>query len=344
MLLASTILSLSAHATERTVSNNLNSPGQFQTVLSAINAGTIGDTIYITPSPYTYDSFTFPTNKSGMILIGGGYNNSDLPNNLSSIMGSLSFINGSGANFSFSGLQIAAVSTSNAITNVNNYVFKRCYIPGLIQVCGSGWTFENCVLINFTFLNQQNVSISNTTVRNCFIAGNITGSPMVTATNQLFYHNIIEGKINSLPSSTFIDNVFFFANVSASTGTTNCVFNNNLTYNTTADVVPFNVAGGNSGSNNYIKTIADGFQFNNNLAAVQAYPALLSVNWTINPSSQGHNGATDGTDAGIYGGFFPLVDFSGATGLPQMTFMNVTNTSILANGTLNVQFKARKHN
>jgi hypothetical protein len=77
------------------------------------------------------------------------------------------------------------------------------------------------------------------------------------------------------------------------------------------------------------------------------------IDYHINNNSPGKNYGTDGTDIGIYGGITPFVE--GATtdsrfryfpmpAMPQMLDLTITNQSIPANSTLNVNFNAEKKN
>jgi hypothetical protein len=82
-------------------------------------------------------------------------------------------------------------------------------------------------------------------------------------------------------------------------------------------------------------------------------PSGPFIDFHLNNDSPGKNYGTDGTDIGIYGGTTPFVE--GATtdsrfryypmpAMPQMLDLTITNPSIPANSTLNVNFSAEKKN
>jgi len=71
---------------------------------------------------------------------------------------------------------------------------------------------------------------------------------------------------------------------------------------------------------------------------------MVSYDWHLLASNPGHNGATDGTDIGMYGGLHPMPNLTGISTLPLMTLLNIKNSSIPINGTLNYEFKARQGN
>src|SRR5690348_8515351 len=65
------MLAQGTYATVITVDNNANSPGQYSSLQSAINAASAGDTLYVSGSTSSYGNFTL--NKR-LTLIGTGYN------------------------------------------------------------------------------------------------------------------------------------------------------------------------------------------------------------------------------------------------------------------------------
>jgi pectin methylesterase-like acyl-CoA thioesterase len=71
LLILFCIVSLSAFATIRTVSNDPQNPAQFNTIQAAVNAAVVGDTIYVNASSTTYSENVSVTKR--LVLIGGGY-------------------------------------------------------------------------------------------------------------------------------------------------------------------------------------------------------------------------------------------------------------------------------
>ncbi|MGP8217112.1 MAG: hypothetical protein ACLQQ4_16200 [Bacteroidia bacterium] len=175
------------------------------------------------------------------------------------------------------------------------------------------------------------------------------GATSVVANGLIINHNIIEGDIsggNPNPDpipiyyASITNNIFFYA-IAANSYLYNSTISNNLFYGTYRDSIPIEAIGyQNTESNNYI-TVSPNYQFNNKAASVSSYPALLGYNWHLLPTSPGHNGATDGTDCGVYGGNYPM-NFTGSPIPPQMFQLNINNMIVPVGGTLNVQFEARQ--
>ena len=135
------------------------------------------------------------------------------------------------------------------------------------------------------------------------------------------------------------NNVFAFSDISVWGAMSNCTFNNNITSSSVSNILPF---GTNSGTGN-INDVAFANLFVNAASAAQIWPTILITDWHLLNSSPGHNAASDGTDIGIYGGTMPMPNWTGVSNLiPQMTLLNINNTSLPVNGNLNVRFKARK--
>ena len=344
-----------ANATVKTVSNNVNTPGQYSTLAGAITYAGSGDTIYLTPSPITYGDIRI--SNSHLTIIGGGYNNPATQDNLTTIVGNI-WISGNNSYFTCSGLQVTNVYYDN-YTNYNqsSYItISLCNISGYLSIGGSNWVVQNCIIADLRIgFGQSNSvyslqnAISNTAVRNNIVTGAVTGIPFLS--QNYFYHNIFEGHINNLSNCTFNDNIFFYSDLANSTGQSNCVFNNNGVYSGNASAeLNYMSANGNISNNNVSSSISP--IFNNSVSSAQNFAGLLNYDWTIVSGAPENNTATDGTDMGIYGGSFPMPyysgfptnqNFTGTTQIPQMVYMNIPTPSVgIGQPLINVEFIARK--
>ncbi|MCY7363207.1 MAG: hypothetical protein LH629_14245, partial [Ignavibacteria bacterium] len=296
-----------ANATVLTVSNSPISVGQYTTIQSAIDVANGGDTIYVHGSPIQYAAATI--NKK-IIMIGAGYNVTGTQYNVNSDIASL-IIDSIAYNqpiygTKLIGLKIYSLTVADPTTNIG---ISRCYFSYMYWYGGNGWIIENNV-IGTIYLQQYNGIINNMIIRNNFIyaATSIQGYGTITGSGLLIDHNIIQGVINYVNYAVITNNIFFFANISGSTGAYNS-FNNNATISSSADNLPF---GTNSGTGN-LNNLTPASVFTNGVSAVQTFPTLCTLNWHVKTTSSAHNGGTDGTDCGIYGGASPMSNFTGAS-------------------------------
>ncbi len=337
IVLALFFTSSKINATVHTVNNGVLTGGHFTDLQTAIDSANVGDTLYVHGSPNSYGATTL--NKR-LTLIGSGYNVTGTPNNFSTLVSSLtvdSLLYFSGATGSkIIGLDIQNLSYGY-ISGVGSYFTSNLYISRC--KIGSLYVFENSVLENSIITSTVYLSATSAIIRNNIIAS-VSGQ-VSNSSGVIFDHNIFNGTApSSLSYALFSNNVFFFSGSTSNwSSINNCVFNKNLSSDNVAVTLPF---GTNSGSGN-ISTVMPSFQFNNTLTASSTSP--WQNNWTLKPTSGGKNAATDGTDIGIYGGNYPMKNLTGVSNLiPQMTLMNINNSSIPLNGTLNVNFKSRKQN
>ncbi len=334
------LMTVGAKATVHTVNNGVINGGQFTNLQTAIDAATAGDTIYVHGSPNTYGDITL--NKR-LTLVGAGYYLTGTVNNFPSMVTNLyldtiQFFNGA------SGSKIIGIACNGSITHnwpysyfPSNIFISRCYTASTVSL------FNNFIIEN-SLLGGISIRTQNGVVRNN-ILGVIDGTSQIgtIASGVIFDHNIFNGSysISNISYATFTNNIFFFCGVASSSwsNVNNCIFTKNMTFDNLSSTLPF---GSNTGSGN-IATTMPTYQFNNTLTVGNSTP--WTVNWTLKATSSGKNAATDGTDIGIYGGSYPMKNLTGASNLiPQMTLMNISNTSIPLNGTLNVNFKSRKQN
>lgn len=326
-----------------TVCNNSISAGQYTSLATAISAANAGDTIYVMGSAFDYGSTTI---SKQITLIGAGYNPTGTQFGSNTTISNITLkVNGSA---SAAGTRIMGVYSTNITsddTNERNVTISRCAVTGTITIIGTNWLVENCVAGNISlddnFYGHLGLPVA------CIISNNLiinnTGSNgsygiNINGANVLINHNIIEGQVYEMSYTVISNNIFFHGNQSASTSCTFDDFNNNITVNSPKDSIPY---GSNSGANNIYNPST---LFVSGPSSGQTYPALLNYNWALSASSPGHSAATDGTDIGIYGGSTPMPNMTGATTLPQLTYLNVNNAVTPVGGKLNINFKARTQN
>lgn len=148
------VLTTSAFAIVRTVSNNTNSPGQYTSLQAAIDAsGLTGDTIMVAGSSTSYGTAII---AKMLVIVGAGYHN---PYGLNTILDyvyfrrSNDFVNSSGSKLmgcSVTYINIEPSSGGGTFT-ANNILIERCAITALYF----GHDYYSINLFN------------NDTIRNC---------------------------------------------------------------------------------------------------------------------------------------------------------------------------------
>jgi hypothetical protein len=222
----------------------------------------------------------------------------------------------------------------------------------------SGFSGIHDIIIRRNKFMGSNGSISMTPATNIVIINNILERTYVSnSTNVLIYNNIISGYIMGATPTTIISNNVFinitpFSGCQSVTVTNNIFyygstngmsygnFSNNMAFGLTTGVV----TGTNSGSNNI--TADPQFLY---LYSTTDHNYNDQNKYKLKSSSQGKNAGTDGKDIGIYGGQYPwpasvLTDYIHCIppAIPMMQELNIQNSSVPANGTLNFSVKAYK--
>jgi hypothetical protein len=331
-LMCISLLAVTVSATVTTVSNNSSSPGQFTDLQTAIDAATNGDTIYVHGSPTSYGDIHL--NRS-LTLIGPGYNpQKDLPltaninvlmlDSVAGIKGcsnsniigmTMVYLQNTGAPFRFDNILI----TLNRITQVN-----------LAPVLSTNIIFSQNVIDHFYSLNYvNNVIIRNNIIYNA--TSYFANCQSVLITNNLYFYVSPSTNFVIQDFTTIANNIFLNLHPNTNFST----FNNNLIFNSGNDVLPY---GNNTGSGNFNGQapifVNDGGGNYNGIN--------LSYDYHLTAGSPGHNGGTDGTDIGPFGGIDPMMDLTGTPPVPQIKVFNITNTVVLPNTPLDIYVKAKK--
>ncbi len=332
-ILGATGIVLSANATVRTVNNGTISAGQYTTVQAAVDVSAAGDTVYIHGSTINYGSVSL--NKR-LVLIGAGHSLSGTQYNLSTYLDYVYLSRGNSTTLP-TGSIIKGLIISQGITGtggslpVNNIIVERNYIGNYIDVCGDNWIAKNNFSGYVSVNNFNNMIISNNIIQSYILSST---KPSVIITNNIFLSNFY---FSGVSYANVTNNIFIepsFPNFSGTQST----YNKNIYLYT--DPLNFDIfpPAGNTGVGN-LNTIAD--QFVSTIPLNIAQSASRYYDWHLLSTSLGFGYGTDGTDCGIYGGSYPMPNMTGVTTIPQMQSMDIQNSVIPVNGTLNVEIKAR---
>ena len=342
--------SISSFATIHTVNNNLNGPGIFTTIQAAHDAAASGDTIYLAASPSGYAGATF-TKK--IAVFGAGMRPIEKKDNsaASFLSGGITLNSGSdgsqivGINFSGQSLTI-----NNNVSNcqlLRNHFTNGCNLLIFGSGSYSGWLIANnffnqdgccCPAINgqnqtFTnFLIQNNVFTDNTGC-NCgdFVLRGFGNTANCIFSNNLVYSNQAGDNAFGTVSNFIMENNIF--HTASPAGATNCVMNNNITFGTNQDALPY---GNNTGLSNVSDTD----------------PQLTTFsNTTKNPfqnfqpaAGPAKTGGVGGAQMGVYGGSFNWNN-SAVSPIPAIKSFSITSGSTVpAGGSMTIKVTATKQN
>jgi|JI10StandDraft_1071094.scaffolds.fasta_scaffold127711_2 hypothetical protein len=332
------------------VNNTSNSPGNYSNIDTAIAAATIGDTIYISGSPYGYGNFTI--SKSVTIISTGANPQKQLP--YTANVGEIAMASNL-SNVKVSGLIINGAFAMAPGTN--NFDMEYCYFTTkqlqLNSNCNS-IKISNCIFINNYYFGKRNIdgfdicsgyytSCTNLLIQNCIFNGAVAGLniPGTVIQNNIFigadpafygvnvYNNGGCYATGYIVNATIQNNIFYRADPLQYTS--GCAFNNNITYNPSGT---FTALPGNGNLDNT----------NPNFVNFPAAGDLFSWahNYNLQAASPGNNAGTDGTHIGIYGGTFPVTTSGETYNMPVIRQMNITNTNVPQNGNVNVKVRSTK--
>jgi hypothetical protein len=235
----------------------------------------------------------------------------------------------------FIGLNISSISSGTF--TINNITIKRCAISSIAAQAGSGgeptnWVIEGNI-IN-TLQLGSNTSPSDFKINNNVITGMIYYAIGAFISNNIFIASVSSSSVafSGVKISTLQNNIFYGVSPE---GAENSTFNNNITYSTKANPIPY---GTNIGSGNKID-VNPGFV---NFPEVGTGTFNYDHDFHLTTTSPGKNAGTDGTDIGIYGG----VGFSetGEPSIPQIREFVIKNGVVAPNSRLNITIKAEAKN
>jgi hypothetical protein len=349
-----TTVTLHSMATVRTVSNDPNNPAQYNTVQAALNASNHGDTVYVNGTQFIYPDFQI---NRRIVLIGAGYNVSNQLN-LPSIVSSISLFKDNGVNDAsgtvIMGFRInCRLGLAGSSLPINDIRLSRNMIGGgscypTLQLGGASnnWTIVNN-LITGAVIDQ---AATNILIQNNIISVSVSGC---NQSSVIIDHNVFLGQTNlsSVRYATITNNIFVRSSGTLMDASVQFnTFNNNLSIlSTVGQTAPLNsFAGGpNTGAGNFVGVdplFEDVPNFN-------SYSS--THNYRLKATSTVRNAATDGTDLGIYGGSYPFPSGGTPSGgfdtgalppIPQVTTLNILNSSLQPGSQLQINVEARINN
>ncbi len=328
LLLVTAILfaAVNANATIRTVSNNLNSPGQFTNIAAAITAASAGDTIYVHGTPYNYGSVTV-TKK--LVFIGPGHNpqkQNALPATLDNFI-----MNPTSTGSKIIGFNIASQIYSNG-DNTDTISIINCKIQYRVLIQNyycDAWLIDGCVFVYTNENIEGTYNQSSHTVRNCILNGDIrnfysSGQGYHYCNNNIFLRS---GNVFSNAYYWYVNNCIFYRANTTQVGWqqfSNCLVflpqNGTTTFPNGTGHLNFNPV--------FVNFPGAGANFD------------YSYNFNLQSGSPADNAGNDGTDLGVYGG---LGDYeqNGNPRIPAVTEISISNPTVAPGGTLNVTFKSK---
>lgn len=349
LLLCCMASSFNAHAIIRTVSNDPAGGSQFATLLAAYNASVNGDTLMVEGTNIAYN-MNADWAKS-LVVIGAGIN-TQKQNFRRTIINSAS-------SAGFACLVLQTASNGSKFYGIEFSGNHGGFFSVILQSPVSNVHFENCRLINgFSF---QGLNSTNMSFRNCVFDGNNaininTGATVNLMSNILFtsciFDGYIENQSNINTQYTFDQCLFLsttttifsglqfatirnsiFTNIFPCCGATNSVFLNNLCR--IAGSFPPSGAG-NTGSGNISGVDPLFTTFTNGQMYSTAH------DYTLQAGSPAIGTALGGGDIGLHGGGSGFSRFGEVLYTPVIRSMNIQNTSVSPNGTLNVDLNISK--
>jgi hypothetical protein len=339
-------------ATTWTVSNNADRPAQYTTIQAAVNDAAPGDTILITSGNYagmtSFKNLVF----YGEDRVEGGVNIS------------------SSTGFNFSRFNSTVSSSGSRVYNIQflnrSIVLNADFAnnqPG--EEVLEDFIFERCLFANGRITPNIRDGISNITIRNCsfyssgsiinFDNGNGNNLSNIVVTNCLFDSNnaITKSSSGSVEGNVVVRNCLFLNSASAPfginelvvensifynrppSGCNNCTFNNNFTFLTEGNNLPY---GTNLGSGNI--TSEDPF-----LQIFEDYPQLganfsFAHDYSLAAGSPCIGTGTNGSDIGINDGNAPVTNIPTFPKIPTVTALNIPVSSVPVGGTLQINVAA----
>ncbi len=341
LALAITLLAISSGGfAQNLIAVEKGSNVKFYTAIdTAIVHASDGDTLYIPGGNFDVSGITI---TKQLYIFGVGYNpDSTKATNTSFLSGELTIAPGSKG-----GLLTGCALCKVNLGTTSNYTFTRCNI-GTIIFTKAGSTSSQAS--NNYFIENVVGKVDGGEAKNNIFLNNFIGILSNFSSGNTFNHNIISGSYSNcsgsgntenvadnITGSTFENNIFMGWNFSAN----NSNLLNNLFINFGGGMS--SLPSGDISSHNYhIQYPGDTFINYTGGNYISNYN--YSDNYHLKSNSPGKNGATDGSDVGIYGGQFSWKD----GGIPinphiQKSIISETTDSH-GNLKVNIRVEAQSH-
>ncbi|MFN8286271.1 MAG: hypothetical protein U0V74_05930 [Chitinophagales bacterium] len=314
-----------AFANILTVSNNVNSPGQFTTFAAAHGAASNGDTIYISGSPFNYGTIAI---SKQLTVIGTGHN----PQKQSPLVSFCDYVQFyAGSNGSkLIGLQVYQISSnSDNVDNIGIYSCKITYRLVFQNYYSSNWTIDGNVFVYTGSCVEGTCYLDGITFRNDIFNGQFVNFGNCQSNYHYIDHCVFLYSGNPFANDYifYVNNSIFYYNGNVGSGMNSSTWSNNISYNCSNNNFP-------NGTNQV--NVNPGF-VNVPLSNTQY---SYSHDYRITNGAAGDNTASDGTDLGVYGGFGDF-DRDGLPRIPYIKQFDINGSNVVApGGTLNVTIKS----
>ena len=337
-----------SYAAVRTVSNHPAGGALYSNLEAAYNNSSNGDTLLIegTDIPYFLPGCPAAPWVKSLTVIGIGFNpDKQIPKRAKiGTQGCAStfdfLITGSGSGSSFYGIEFTSGVGTSTTTALNNIVFEDCKFNvdfNFICTPTTNFAFRNCIFDgdnNANLLFGQCGTSATGIISNCVFDGYVSGnnSPLTAvvfehclflSTTALPFTGVHYAIIkNNIFMNLFPDGTFY------------STYENNLCR--VAGTFPPSPANGNTASGNIEAT--DPLFVNTPAGSLYN----TSHDYHLQAGSAAVGTGSDGTDLGVHGGFTGFSESGEVLINPIIRSMNILNTSVASNGTLNVQIHATK--
>jgi len=345
-------LTFLGHAKVLTVSNNVASPGQYTVLQTACDAAASNDTIYIHGSESSYGDVNI---TKPLVLIGTGVN-AQKRFKFSSSISTISIgwnasttQNGGGSKIFGLDINTFYINDSPGSVGIKNVLIQRNRIR---NISVNGFRVATNININNNVLGGATINGKSVYLKNNVILGGVQGGEKDFVGTLVVAHNVIYSYCYMARASVY-NNIFYssssevFQSCEYTSMTRNLVIGK-INY-TNANIV----FGTNTGGENILNEDPLFVDVNTNLMSYSYTNPTTGpfVDYHLSAGSPAIGAGIGGVDLGIYGGDTPFFEGTSEDGrnryfpmpaIPVMLDMNIVNSSVLKNGKIKVEFKARK--
>jgi hypothetical protein len=341
----------SLNAKQWTVSNNPNMPAQFSSVQTAIDSASTGDTIFVYSSQSGYGSVNV-TKK--LHIIGAGYWGVWVSGRERTNLSTITILADSVV---IEGVHGTVAVGRHSDVLVKGITLKNLYSDGIDLQRIDGCLIYNSILRELTISSNNyyvvNIIVSNNIIDrlynpkgfNMFVLNNIFYIDTYSIQSPWFCGSLVSYSCSGSTQYTIFQNNIF-SNGSPIQATYSS-FNNNLTFNSRHNALPY---GNNNGANNIINQDPK-YRGSNTQSSWDGVYRVIQQNLDLRLSddSPAKNAGADSTDIGISGGLYPwprnangTYDYSGRPRLPEIESFNLINPIVGTDGTLRYNVKGNK--